>query len=555
MKAAEFIKLLQSLTGKPVYPSPLPQSDIKFLEEALSDDNKVIDYSQFNELLLMANKDRVESPFFERFFCSQETCVCKVGAISDGVREFQKLAMLRFGNFIYAFRTLSKMALRESLLEALGETKSAQEREAMFENRRSRIVNIKDVPRENTFLVGYLSANQVREDYRLATGLLKFLDTGVYKTLGDLKADVKSMGEGVEKAGERTTLIKQGTRLLEKFSRSSDPTPNCLSQKMKSDINQIRELHERLQNTLAHATENTDVYLTWDHMDVYFATSMRKAWEFEDLYDFVHELMEKQVILEKGKTLNELNVRYFDPTQSFDQNRVNKGLIESLMLKRAACTVYSVQDTDTLGKDSELAATLAQGKPVIAFAPEIDIEAKVKQLKQRKPADLKHRLQWIMYEGVLLDDPKFIQGFISKLDRFDEQTLWQSLSEPARLAQFQSDNSVELDRFCRVIAAAEKQIYDKRFYTLKNTHPLAIQVNLDTGVANGVLVVRDIQSCAKLIWRILTNSLKFETPTYDDDTKCWYLKESLTGSVYRVVTANEKLTNCFWNFYQQRSMN
>ena len=75
-----------------------------------------------------------------------------------------------------------------------------------------------------------------------------------------------------------------------------------------------------------------------------------------------------------------LNLRFFDPTQSYMSNRVNKGLVESLMLKRAKCTVYSVQDTDTLGKDSELAATLAQGKPVIAYVPEKTLEERVTEL-------------------------------------------------------------------------------------------------------------------------------------------------------------------------------
>jgi len=53
------------------------------------------------------------------------------------------------------------------------------------------------------------------------------------------------------------------------------------------------------------------------------------------------------------------------------------------MLKRARCTVYSVQDTDTLGKDSELASTLAQGKPVIAFIPELDLADRLHSLSVR----------------------------------------------------------------------------------------------------------------------------------------------------------------------------
>ena len=34
-------------------------------------------------------------------------------------------------------------------------------------------------------------------------------------------------------------------------------------------------------------------------------------------------------------------------------------------------TIYLVGESDTLGKDSELASTLAQGKPVIAFVPQV----------------------------------------------------------------------------------------------------------------------------------------------------------------------------------------
>jgi hypothetical protein len=62
--------------------------------------------------------------------------------------------------------------------------------------------------------------------------------------------------------------------------------------------NQIDDVRER-------ATRNQNTYLTWDHMDVYFATSMRKAWEYMDLYDFIEALM-------KCKEFADLNLRYFE---------------------------------------------------------------------------------------------------------------------------------------------------------------------------------------------------------------------------------------------------
>jgi hypothetical protein len=47
-------------------------------------------------------------------------------------------------------------------------------------------------------------------------------------------------------------------------------------------------------------------------------------------------------------------------------------------------------------------------------------------------------------------------------------------------------------RFYRIVAASEARIYDHRARTLMTSHPLGIQANLVTGVANGVLVVRAI---------------------------------------------------------------
>ncbi len=67
------------------------------------------------------------------------------------------------------------------------------------------------------------------------------------------------------------------------------------------------------------------------------------------------------------------------------------------MLKRARCTVYSVQDTDTLGKDSELASTFAQGKPVIAYIPDLDLDDRAKQLVSEDPATILDRLRFVLY--------------------------------------------------------------------------------------------------------------------------------------------------------------
>ena len=89
--------------------------------------------------------------------------------------------------------------------------------------------------------------------------------------------------------------------------------------------------------------------------------------------------------------------------------------------------------------------------------------------------------------------------------------------------------------------------YNKRAKSLQEKHPLGLQVNLENGVANGVLVVRSLDQCAKLLRSIILNKMKFIIEKNRDGMI--KLKEIISNSVYRVVTGDEVLTNSFWNFY------
>jgi hypothetical protein len=84
----------------------------------------------------------------------------------------------------------------------------------------------------------------------------------------------------------------------------------------------------RLDDIRRIGRENLMNYLCSDEMDVYVATSMR---DIEDFY-FVGTAIKR--LFEKSE-LAELKLRYFDPTQSFCDDRIEKGLVESLMLRRA----------------------------------------------------------------------------------------------------------------------------------------------------------------------------------------------------------------------------
>jgi hypothetical protein len=312
-----------------------------------------------------------------------------------------------------------------------------------------------------------------------------------------------------------------------------------------------RGLGDEIEGVRIKGLRNTDVYLTWDFMDVYVATSMRKRWECEDVAEFILKLF-------SDDRLRELKLRYFDPTQSDCTSRIDKGLVEALMLKRASCTVYLVQESDTLGKDSELASTLAQGKPVIAFVPNLNVNEYAQKIASLPLEFFKTRFRVLEAEGVFDDpdlkrellntDAKFVEtvnAFLEAVNKFAEAeplTLWQVRQEEFKGA------SATFETICMILAVAERANFDKRASTLKSAHPLSLQVHLESGVANGVLVVRTPEECAEVLHNLLTNSLSFVIEA-DQKNKCTVLRERISKSPFRAVSDHEKLANSFWNFY------
>ncbi len=428
MDVATFRGLAEALTGTPV--KDLTDRDEGFLAAVLADEQRTVDCSQLNELLLV-NKDRMEPPFFDHFFRPG----CRVAGLREGVERFQRMALLRYGNFIFAYRTLSRVRTADGLVKELGEYAAAPEDLARaYAGRSPKLLEVEQIAREVTPLVGYLSAGEIIAE-RDRAGLLR-LSLPVAEGLAGAawpayEQEVLANADAREHRPLRTILANYR-------ARHEGASVADFAAYLGGIVPQLEERSARLDEVRARAVRNQDVYLTWDHMDVYFATSMRKRWEFEDLYDFVNGLMTRP-------ELADLTLRYFDPTQSYTSNRVNKGLVESLMLKRAKCTVYSVQDTDTLGKDSELAATLAQGKPVIAYVPEIDLPQRVAQLLAEDPVTIQERLRFVIYAdehfaaNLSANDLEFVEEF-RELGRFERGRIWRSVPGAAAVAAFRAEH-------------------------------------------------------------------------------------------------------------------
>lgn len=97
----------------------------------------------------------------------------------------------------------------------------------------------------------------------------------------------------------------------------------------------LEEQKEKMECYRKLGRKNHDAYLVSDHMDVYIATSMRERYEFRLVSEFVEKLF-------KHESLEHLRLRYFDPTQAYCEDRIDKGLVEGLMIKRSRCKLIDI---------------------------------------------------------------------------------------------------------------------------------------------------------------------------------------------------------------------
>lgn len=456
-----------------------------------------MNFKQFNELMLLLNQDVVDNDFFDFFF---EKNLINLNDLRRGVEKFRLFAMLCFGNFRFAYKQLIRMSKSELEAKLSPYHRDPAKLEKEFRNRPPKMLEIDKIEKEKTWFLGYISGGKVNKETEIS-----------------------------EKERRKDAPFLKFRANLEKMS------------------NEIEEAQIR-------ALQNTNIYLTWNCVDIYFATSMRHKWEFEETYEFIEEIF-------KSDHLKDFKLRYFDPTQSICKNPREKGLVEGLMLRRALCTIYLAQESDTMGKDSELAATLAQSKPVIAYVPKYDPE-KYSQIIQGYPLNFfKKRLlildaedrfgeilRDLKWKNILLKcDPKFdtnISGFLDELEEYRSKQPYELFFEKEN--EFKK-TSKYFEKICEILAIMECFSFQKRADLLIDRHPLSMQVDLQTGVANGVLVVRHAKDCAQLLYRILTNQMKFKIKR--DPQGFVVLEEEITGSPFRVVIENEKLTNSFWNLF------
>jgi hypothetical protein len=500
------IKLItEYLCNRDCSPELVKRDNKLLIEMATLIKEEGITHNQFNELLLLLNQDKIGEGFFNYFFkVNSESGKVELDELRNGINRFRGFALLKFGNFRFAYKRLINKTQKEVEEKLEPYSLSTDKLEQQYKGRPTKMLEIEDIPRKDTWYVGEFSGSIVNKEIIASEEEVK-------------KAQEGSSSFGVDEISEFRQKLK------------------------KMDLAQ--------DMTESQAFRNTDVYLTWNYMDVYVATSMRYQWEYEETFDFTREVF-------GSRQLRNLNLRYFDPTQSKCRNPREKGLVEGLMLRRSFCTIYLAQESDTMGKDSELAATLAQGKPVVAYVPKLEPISYSKKIATYPLGYFRKRL------GVLEAEESIDKQTVDKLREFDnnfEETIDSFLSKvyeyrsrqkfqlwTEKNDEFKKDCK-EFPKICRILAIAESDNFENRATLFRERHPLAMQVNLHTGVANGVLVVRNSKECTELLMRLLTNRANFDIR--HDDQGFTVLEEDVSKSPFRVVTDNERLTNSFWNLF------
>jgi hypothetical protein len=392
------IALAKFLGENPTPQKPLADLQICddwFLSELLlpvlpGDGKVLLTLETFNRLMLASGRSIATAHFFKYFFEGALT----VPVFEEAVEKFRIKAIWLFGNFRFGYKQLATSEVQkfETLIE-----RTTPRSDIEFHNREV-FTDVQDIPESDLGFLGYVSGAQ----------------------LDDLQVTVDSISLILEQWGDRDTILarfgleKQQKLAIalkkEDVAVTSAGIPEGDKTQVSEVVARLKAVVESRRSRQSAAREigrrNTQRYLTLPHLDVYVATSMRSDEDYIEQHRFIKEMF-------SNPQVKNLKLRYFDPTASFDDDRIKKGLIEALMLRRANVTIYIAGAEDTMGKDSELAATLAQGKPVIVYVQatpkivhvkgrDVDMDTRAKIFRADHPLGLQISVKTGVAHGIIV---------------------------------------------------------------------------------------------------------------------------------------------------------
>lgn len=321
------------------------------------DDGNSIDSDFFNRVLTASYLGPVERNVFDRYF---PRGINSAEKLQEGIESFIRDALLHFGSFHQAFL---RIKADPDVIPHHTRTFGNEDR-APF--RLSR-----EIPVDKLAYLGYVSGElpaRMDKAHRQLLNVIRGTEGAAPAreplTVERLRARAAELGirleAAIEEINEGLKARAAGEQLtIESFQHRRDE----IEATIKSMLDEVREYR-------GFGLKNLEQYINiCADIDVYVATSMRDDRDYREMKAFIDQVF--GVDERAGRRdIARLKLRYFDPTQAYCANKYDKGLIECLMIRCAKVTIYCAQRQDTMGKDSELAITLGQGKPVIVYVPE-----------------------------------------------------------------------------------------------------------------------------------------------------------------------------------------
>lgn len=525
-----------------------------------------------NRLLTFYGVQHISREFFEHYFTAR--AFASDMRLHEAVEKYQIDAIRLFSSLGEAFASLNEASALRQFLQPL-QTISDDDYRA-----RRPWASIVTIDEDRLADLGYISAAEVRRERDERTALSDFLRDLAEK-------HEQQAGRAAALSDYSAAKLRRMDALLRKFS--STIPHGFLSPLFVPDADALRREAERLgpkeehdlsrmERTQSEALRNLANYLTADFMDIYVATSMRTQADFVSVNRFVGKLFSLTDV-------SPLNLRVFNPTQSWIEDRVAKGLVEALMLRRSSITIYMAQKDDTFGKDSEASVALGQGKPVIVYVPRLfvsdlsidsaslglmsrnDLAALVETEGDADDKDLDATFDREALHARLLtirlekaSNITFVNiarqlwadfDLYGETDRVTDETQRRMFREWLD-AVVKRDTQILLpaslvEPFRKMLVAIAMR-FERRAEIFREIHPLALQVILSTGVLNGILVVRSVESCAELLASLLRNELELQLRRDEDNYR---VVEARTQSTVRVISRHRLLSNAFKAFYSR----
>lgn len=573
-KRLDFESLLSELVGIQVSLNNNDESIIDVVEKLITElfvNNFTSEQAHYSLLRILVFYDipQMSKAFFDNYISAD--AFKSIQTFENKIKNYQKDAIRLFSSFEEAYISLSTSNNFEQILFPLA--KRSEEKYRL----RSEWKSVNYIIDEKLPYLGYIAAERVKQESKERKDLANFL----LELSRKKKDDSFSLTDYSEKTRRKyDSLLRKFNSKIEHglFSPLFSPSSEALERESKFIQPEGGTDIDEMAKTQKIAYENLANYLSADFMDVYVATSMRSDADFISVNNFVKNLF-------KHEDIRPLKLRYFNPTQSWIEDRIAKGLVEALMLRRADYCIYMAQKEDTFGKDSEASVSLGQGKTVIVYVPKlfldntkIDSEAFGKMDK----ADLLEEIKY--YDSEFIKDVdenidsealmgKLLTASLESLSNEQFciliQTHWadydlygeveKRIIEPNRAQSVNwieavikkrstTDVSDEIKTDIINILVATTIRYEKRAKIFREVHPLALQVILSTGVLNGILVTRSVNSCAKILKSLIINQLELELEV---DSNNYRLIEKNTKSTIRVISRHNLLANSFSAFYRK----